>query len=137
MELTHIRLLVYDFEQTFKFYRDLIGLKPQADTPQGPYAKFSFAEGAAAISLQQRSHFIENSVPLRERSSGLAAGTDNALIAIRVASVAEEVERLRQSGAEVTGPRDLFGRMTCAWLRDPEGNLIELQEWVNAGARKS
>jgi catechol 2,3-dioxygenase-like lactoylglutathione lyase family enzyme len=51
------------------------------------------------------------------------------LIAIRVASVDAEVARLRAAGASVADPRDLFGRMRAAWLRDPAGTLIELQQW--------
>lgn len=53
MELTQVRLIVSDFAGCFRFYRDVLGLKPQFDDDSGPYAKFSPDEGGAAIALQQ------------------------------------------------------------------------------------
>jgi lactoylglutathione lyase len=98
---------------------------PQADTRHGPYAKFSLP-GGGAIALQARDHFESTAQPLRP------GGGDHGLIAIRVASVDAEAARLRAAGATVDDPRDLFGRMRAAWLRDPAGTLIELQEWLTA-----
>ncbi len=124
MELSHVRVFVAaeSFEDCFLFYRDVVGLAPQADTRQGPYAKFSLP-GGGAIALQARAHFESTAQPLRP-----GAG-DHGLIAIRVASLDAEVARLRTAGATVDEPRELFGRMRATWLRDPAGTLIELQQW--------
>lgn len=119
-----MRILVAaeSFEACFVFYREIVGLAPQADTRHGPYAKFSLP-GGGAIALQTRAHFASTAQPPRP-----GAG-DHVLLAIRVASVDAEVARLRAAGATVDDPRDLFGRMRAAWLRDPAGTLIELQQW--------
>ncbi len=38
---------------------------------------------------------------------------------------------VRARGANVVGePREAWGRLRVAYLRDPEGNLIELQQWL-------
>lgn len=110
------------FEACFLFYRDILGLAPQADTRHGPYAKFSLP-GGGAIALQLRAHFEATARALRP------GGGDGGLIALRVAEVDAEVARLRAAGVAVDEPRDLFGRMRAAWLRDPAGTLIELQQW--------
>jgi catechol 2,3-dioxygenase-like lactoylglutathione lyase family enzyme len=53
MELTQIRLLVSDFPAVYRFYRDVLGLKPQFEAENGPYAKLSPDTGDAAIELQE------------------------------------------------------------------------------------
>ncbi len=123
MELSHVRIFVDAFEACFAFYRDVLKMTPQADTRHGPYAKFSFAQGTGAIALQSRAHFESTAQPLR------AGPGEPCLIAIRVARIDDAVARLREHGVTVDGPRELFGRMRAAWLRDPAETLIELQEW--------
>lgn len=125
MELSHVRIFVEAsaFEACFAFYRDVLEMTPQADTRHGPYAKFSFANGAGAIALQARAHFESTAMALR------AEPGDHGLIAIRVDRIDDAVARIRQRGVAVDGPRDMFGRMRAAWLRDPAGTLIELQQW--------
>lgn len=38
MELAQIRLLVADFTSCYRFYRDVLGMKPQFDAEDDPYA---------------------------------------------------------------------------------------------------
>jgi lactoylglutathione lyase len=123
MELTQLRLPVRDFAAVFRFYRDVIGLTAEPDDPSGPYAKMSFATGTTAIALQQREHLIA--------VAGLLPEAGAAVIAIRVDDLDAIVATLKSRGATFRlEPRDAFGRMRIAYLEDPEGNLIELQQWL-------
>lgn len=126
MELTQIRLLVSDFTATYRFYRDVLGLKPQFDAEDGPYAKLSPDTGDAAIALQDRAQMAGVLERLGTEPQGLRA-----LIALRVDDLDATHAELTSRGAKFTrDPRPMGDRMRVAYLEDPEGNLIELQEWL-------
>ncbi len=125
MELVQVRLIVDDFGSMFRFYRDVLGLTPQVDDDKGPYGKLSPPSGHAAIALQSRAH-------LRETLPQLATGTgDRALIALKVVDLDATVVALRARGAVLSSdPTTAWGRLKLVHLRDPEQNLIELQQWL-------
>ena len=114
-----------DFPVCFRFYRDVLGLKPQVDNDQGPYAKFSPDEGGAGLALHQRDDLVL-SVP------GLAsAAGDRAMVVLKVDDVDAYAAEIAARGAVLVGePTDMWERLRVAYVRDPEGNLIELQQWT-------
>ncbi|MFE2011434.1 VOC family protein [Streptomyces sp. NPDC059491] len=125
MELTQIRLLVTDFPAVYRFYRDVLGLKPQFEAEAGPYAKLSPDTGEAAIALQDRAQMAAVLGRL-----GVAAEGFRSLIVLRVDDLDAARAELGARGAEfVREPAPMGDRMRVAHLEDPEGNLIELQEW--------
>lgn len=128
MDVTQFRLIVSDFPSVFHFYRDVIGLRPQFDDDRGPYAAFKPEQGSA-IALHDRAE-LGTIVP------DLApAGGDRALVALRVDDVDAFAAELADRGAgPITEPAVLSGRLRVAYLRDPEGNLIELQQWLTTRA---
>jgi len=122
-----VRLLVDDFGAMFRFYRDVLGLAPQHDDERGPYGKLSLPTGRAAIALQSRAHFAETVPELAQGSA------ERFVIAIKVDDLEQTVQGLRSRGATLLGePSIAWGRLKLAHLRDPERNLIELQEWLAA-----
>lgn len=125
MELSQVRLIVSDFAGCFRFYRDVLGLKPQVDDDRGPYAKFTPDEGSAGIALHDRAD-LERAVP------GLAAaGGDRALVVLHVEDVDGYAAEIAARGAVLLDePSVLWERLRVAYLRDPEGNLVELQQWL-------
>jgi lactoylglutathione lyase len=124
MELIQVRIIVRDFQAMFHFYRDVVGLCPQASDDRGPYGKFTFPHGTAAIALQEHAH-------LARTFEGLGDGGDAILIAIRVPAVVELVGNIQGRGGRFLGESELlWGRMRAAYLRDPEGNILEFQEWL-------
>ena len=126
MELTQIRLLVSDFPTVYRFYRDVLGLKPQFEAERGPYAKLSPDTGNAAISLQDRAQMAHVLGRLGAEPAGCRA-----LVVLRVDDLDATHTELTSRGAEFTRPPEPMGdRMRVAYLEDPEGNLIELQEWL-------
>ncbi len=125
MELTQVRLLVSDFPLCFRFYRDVLGLTPEPADEGGPYAKFSLPSGRAAIALQARDHFAKEFPELGVGSA------DRALAVLKVDDVDAIVAMTRSRGGQIVRePADAWGRLRAAYLRDPEGNLIELQQWL-------
>ncbi|WP_330300279.1 VOC family protein [Streptomyces sp. NBC_00503] len=126
MELTQIRLLVSDFPAVYRFYRDVLGLKPQFEAEDGPYAKLSPDTGHAAIALQDRAHMADVLGQLGAEPEGYRA-----LVVLRVDDLDAAHAELAARGAEFTrDPGPMGDRIRVAYLEDPEGNLIELQEWL-------
>ncbi|WP_330334117.1 VOC family protein [Streptomyces sp. NBC_00536] len=128
MELTQIRLLVTDFTACYRFYRDVLGLTPQFDDERGPYAKLSPDGGSAAIALHDRAQMAALVGSLAEAPEG-----HRALIALRVDDLdATHALLTARGGVFLRDPAPLGDRIKVAHLADPEGNLVELQEWVRA-----
>jgi predicted enzyme related to lactoylglutathione lyase len=126
MELTQLRLMVSDFSAVYRFYRDVLGLKPQFEAESGPYAKLSPDTGNAAIALQDRAQMAGVLGRLGVDPEGYRA-----LVVLRVEDLDAAHAELTSRGAEfVRGPGSMGERIRVAYLEDPEGNLIELQEWL-------
>ncbi|WP_371481530.1 VOC family protein [Kitasatospora sp. NBC_00315] len=134
MELTQVRLLVDDFGSCFRFYRDVLGLTPQTDDDSGPYGKLSPPVGGAAVTLQERAHFARE-LPAAAAAAGEGGGGVRALVVLKVDRVDAAAARIRAGGHSLLEePRNQWGRLRVAYLTDPEGNLVELQEWLTPGA---
>ncbi|MFI0152435.1 VOC family protein [Streptomyces lydicus] len=126
MELAQIRLLVTDFRGCYRFYRDVLGLAPQFPAEDGPYAKFSCDEGSAGLALQDRGQMARVLGELAAPPAGYRS-----LVVLRVDDLDGYCAQLTARGAVLAhGPAPMTDRMRVAHLRDPEGNLVELQEWL-------
>ncbi|MFI2199979.1 VOC family protein [Streptomyces sp. NPDC020192] len=126
MELAQVRLLVTDFAACYRFYADVLGLKPQSGATEGPYEKFSPHVGSAGIALQDRVMMAEILDELGETATG-----HRSLVVLRVDDLDAYVSEITSRGAVlVHGPAPMTERMRVAHLKDPEGNLVELQQWL-------
>ncbi|WDV51594.1 VOC family protein [Streptomyces coeruleorubidus] len=126
MELAQVRLLVTDFAACYHFYGEVLGLKPQSGAVDGPYEKFSPAVGSAGIALQDRSMMAEMLDELGDTANG-----HRSLVVLRVDALDAYCEEITLRGATILhGPALLTNRLRVAHLKDPEGNLVELQEWL-------
>ncbi|MFI1567823.1 VOC family protein [Streptomyces sp. NPDC020490] len=126
MELAQVRLLVSDFPACYRFYADVLGLKPQSGASRGPYEKFSPAAGSAGIALQDRAMMAEILGEL-----GGPANGHRSLVVLRVDDLNAYCEQITVRGATLLhGPAPMTDRMRVAHLKDPEGNVVELQEWL-------
>ncbi|WP_432119003.1 VOC family protein [Streptomyces sp. bgisy032] len=125
MELAQVRLLVSDFSACYRFYGEVLGLKPQSGAANGPYEKFSPAAGSAGGALQDRAAMAEVLDELADAATG-----HRSLVVLRVDRLNAYCEEITLRGATVLhGPAVMTDRMRAAHLKDPEGNLVELQEW--------
>ncbi|MGV2919064.1 VOC family protein [Streptomyces alfalfae] len=126
MELAQVRLLVSDFPACYRFYAEVLGLKPQSGAEEGPYEKFSPSAGSAGIALQDRSMMAG----LIDELAGAATG-HRSLVVLRVDDLDAYCARITGRGAVLAhGPAPMTDRMRVAHLKDPEGNVVELQEWL-------
>ena len=115
MKLTHVRLLVDDYGACFRFYRDVVGLPVTFGDEGGGYANFDTGDATLAV-FERR----EQSEAVELRSAG-----DGALVVVRVDDVDAEADRLGEH--VVAGPVDRADwGIRVAYVRDPAGNLIEL-----------
>ncbi|MER0478547.1 VOC family protein [Streptomyces sp. Edi2] len=130
MELTQVRLLVTDFRGCYRFYRDVLGLEPQFEAPEGPYAKFSCADGSAGIALQERAQMAAVLGELGAVPDGYRS-----LVVLRVDDLDGCCAELTGRGAVLAhGPAPMTDRMRVAHLKDPDGNIVELQQWLRPRA---
>ncbi len=105
-----------------------LGLTPQTDDGGGPYGKLGPPVGGAAVTLQDRAHFAQGA-PAAAALTG--SGGVRALVVLKVDSV-DAIAAQVGAGAHdlLEEPRDQWGRLRVAHLTGPEGNLVELQEWL-------
>ncbi len=120
----HIRLLVDNFNDCFKFYRDILDLPIRYGTEDADYAEFK--TDAIHIALYKKS--------LMRAATGTVANPANELmddpvaIVLRVDDVDQTFEFLKSKGVEfdtIPADRDDWDCRT-AHFRDPDGNLMEL-----------
>ena len=118
MRLTHVRLRVDDFGETFAFYRDVLRLEPSFGDETGPYA--SFATEPATLSIFTRDG--------QRETADLRPAGDSVVVPLEVEDVDESARALGL--AEPTSRVDWGIRV--AYLRDPAGNLLELYTSIPA-----
>ncbi|MEU4825161.1 glyoxalase/bleomycin resistance/extradiol dioxygenase family protein [Actinomadura citrea] len=133
MDALYPRLLVDDFRACAGFYeaalRALLGIEPVKLIPEAEYANWDL-RGEAVLVVMGRSRMA--------KATGTAdlpapSGQDGSMLVFRVDDVDAAAGTLRGLGAvQVAGPRDRpeWGPgLRTAHLRDPGGNLLELQSY--------
>jgi lactoylglutathione lyase len=122
---SHLRLLVDDFAATFRFYREVVGLPTSyPEDATGPYAEFELG-GDKYLGLFDRALMLE----AVGRPADLArSADDHAVLCISVDDVDGEARRLEALGVRLEGPPADHEpwEMRTVYVRDPEGNLVEL-----------
>ncbi len=128
MKLTHVRLLVEDTARCLAFYRDALGLEVTLEAGDGIY--YELAAGDVLLALYRRDlmgQMMGAELPPPARSDAVA-------FTFQVHDVDRTAEQLRERGVElVTEPMDYdVAFLRLAHLRDPEGNLIEINAPLSA-----
>ena len=127
LEQIRPRLLVDDFQKCFDFYTEKLGYAVTWGTRNGPYASFSNRsdEGNPVFAMFQRANMPENAHYEAPEGSG---HKDSVVLCIPCEDVDIEFERLKALGVEFMGEPVTIEKwyMRCVYLRDPEGNIIEL-----------
>lgn len=110
--VAEIALFTDDVEAAATFYRGLLGAEPVAEWPGGAI----FAAGDSKVLVHERRAAMENG-PQNEDH-----------FAFSVADLDEACDELRAQGTSLmVEPRDYpWGR--SAYLRDPDGRLVELTQ---------
>ena len=129
MRLTYVRLLVDNFGDCFRFYRDVMGFRPAYGDADGSYADF---DAGADVELAL---FVRREMAEHVGGPAEAAGDRVALI-LSVDDVDAAFDEFRGRGAVVARPpcdRPDWG-IRVAHLRDPDGNLIEINHALQTPA---
>jgi len=125
LEFSRVRLLVRNFEKSWHFYRDRLGLAPVKGHGEPPYGEFAW-EGRPLLAIFDRK--------LMASAVGLASGRYSEKNVGRSTVIFEvkDVDRLavhlrRRRVRLLRGPTDRpeWGLRTIH-LRDPDGYLIEI-----------
>ena len=120
------RILVSNFKACFFFYRDVLGFESGYGTENGTYADFKV--GDVNISL-----FDKQEMNQAVGTSHLAANVrtqDKVCLVFAVADVDAACEELKRKGVQlVSRLADHPGwGIRAAHFRDPDGNLIEINQ---------
>ncbi|MBW4615891.1 MAG: VOC family protein [Desmonostoc vinosum HA7617-LM4] len=124
LQLTHTRLLVSNFKDTFLFYRDLLRFDVDWGDENSGYAEFN--TGYVKLGLFKMELMAE--VVPRVVQPSYVANQDRIALIFAVDNVDEVYQQVKDHGATVvTSPVDRpdWGIRT-AHFRDPDGNLIEI-----------
>lgn len=121
MELTHTRLLINDTEACRRFYAETLGLGAPVVEVEGIY--YEFVVGPGRLGLYKRELMQDVAGVAQAARSG-----DQAVLTFQVADVDAAYAEIKARGAAfVTEPHNQDAWvLRVAHLRDPEGNLIEL-----------
>ncbi|MEL1255970.1 VOC family protein [Flavobacterium sp. DGU38] len=125
MKLNNIRLLVNDFDKSFTFYNEILGLECTWGNPGDNFASFNIgiSSGLALFKAELMNVAINN---VKENKSETLQ--DKMAIIIEVESVDETYNSLQNKGVKfLTSPKDMTAwGIRVVHFRDPEHNLIEL-----------
>lgn len=120
---THTRLLVSDYRECFRFYRDVMGFEVGWGDEESQYADFETGDATLALFGREA---MADAVGTAERPVA-THHQDEVVLVFRVASVDDTYEQLRERIEFVTDPHDRpdWG-IRVAHFRDPDGNLVEI-----------
>ena len=141
----HTALSVSDMDRSLAFYRDLLGLEVLFDAgwPRGSEQADKILRvsdtSARAVMLRTGNTHIElfqfhtpESAPMAEDRPVIDRGITH--IAFDVKDVDAEYERLSKAGMVFhCEPQDLGKNCRTTYGRDPDGNVVELQELFGGG----
>jgi lactoylglutathione lyase len=124
LQLTHLRLLVTNYKESFLFYRDLLEFAVDWGDENTGYAEFN--TGSLQLAVLNKELMTEV-IPLTDESSSVNT-QDKIFLIFAVDNVDEVHQRLIDNNVTiVTPPQDrLDWGIRTAHFRDPDGNLLEV-----------
>ena len=126
--LDHIVLTVNDIEETTRFYERTLGF--EREFFQGPEGqpRYALRFGNQKINLQDRA----TDTPTKAESPTFGSGDFCLIAAVPLEQVLAHLRA--ENIAIVRGPvrrRGALGPLRSVYFRDPDGNLIEVAEYVS------
>ena len=120
----HLRLLVVNFSECFRFYRDVLGLPVRYGDELANYAELK--NDILHIALFRRKQMA--TVIGRTHYPTTVASQDRVMLILRVENIVEVYKNLQNIGVEFVTELCERQEWDCltAHFRDPDGNLIEL-----------
>lgn len=121
--LDHVRLDVRDMDTTERFYTEVLGLR-----------RIVRYEPPDVIIMQMGPGGAPPGVELWQTKGLTPSPSASEHVAFAVGSVVPVVVRARAFGSEVVQDPTVIGSETVAFVRDPDGHLVELNDFRGRGA---
>lgn len=130
MHLSYVRVLVDEFPACFRFYRDIMGFEVLSGDESNVYAEFQVGPRTRLAVTARR---VIAEIPGVSVAAG-NAGPERFMLVFEVDDVDAQAAALAGRGARlVAEPVDRPAwTVRTAHLRDPEGNLIEINTPLRA-----
>ena len=135
MNLTYVytRLNVRDYPACKHFYQDILGLKVSMVNDAQEYTEFD--AGAAKITILNRSR-LKDYIDSIENVT-YDPNDAKVILTFTVPNLDKAISQLKSKGISVASSPwqfsddGLAGGALSACIRDPDGNLIELEQWLS------
>ncbi|MEM9747638.1 MAG: VOC family protein [Actinomycetota bacterium] len=111
----HVSINVRDAEEALRFYVDVLGFVERIDRPDFPFAGAWLDVGAEG----QQLHLLEVEGVAAPAGQHFAVGVDD---------LDEAIAAITERGVEVSAPTTVGDVARQAFLKDPTGNLVELNQ---------
>jgi lactoylglutathione lyase len=118
----YVVLVVGDLERSLRFYRDVLGLP--LGHRSGPYVQF--ATGRTRVALYERGAMASTLGVALAAPAAAAPGFELGF-KVRDCDAAYE-ELVRRGAAPAAAPTDRAWGQRTAYVRDPDGHLVELAQ---------
>jgi catechol 2,3-dioxygenase-like lactoylglutathione lyase family enzyme len=126
-QIDHIVLSVHDIEATTRFYERALGFERELFRGPEGQPRYALKFGAQKINLQDR----DTATPTKAQQPTVGSGDFCVLAAVPLDEV---LAHLRAEGIIVEmGPvarQGALGPLRSIYFRDPDGNLVEVAEYV-------
>ncbi|MEM8832634.1 MAG: VOC family protein [Cyanobacteria bacterium P01_G01_bin.19] len=125
-QYTHTRLYVRDCRACYHFYHDILGLEATFASEIDSYVELT--DGNVKISLLNQ-NIIKDYLGTKTNFQ-FESQSDRIAVSFQVKDVEEACEYLKKQGVEVVSPpwNVVDWGIKLAFVRDPEGNLVELSQ---------
>lgn len=126
--IDHIVLTVADIEATTRFYERALSLTRESFRGPDGQQRYALKLGRQKINLQDRSTVTPTKAAQPTFGSGdfcliAAVPLDEVIAHLRAADIALEAGPVPRTGA--------VGKLRSIYFRDPDGNLVEVAEYVS------
>jgi lactoylglutathione lyase len=131
--LTHVRLLVDNYRECHRFYREVLGFTPRFGGAEGVYEEFSAGSSSGVVLALYQRGMMASVVGTGDLPARVEA-QDRVALTFAVESVDAAYDALSAMGIAFLGPPSDKPEwlMRVVHLRDPAGNLIELNAPLGA-----
>jgi catechol 2,3-dioxygenase-like lactoylglutathione lyase family enzyme len=124
----HIVLTVSDIEETTKFYERVLGFERETFLGSDGQPRYALRFGKQKINLQDRATDTANKAQVPTFGSGdfcliAAVPLEQVLAQLRAENIAIAAGPVARRGA--------VGPMRSIYFRDPDGNLVEVSEYIS------
>jgi catechol 2,3-dioxygenase-like lactoylglutathione lyase family enzyme len=121
--IDHLVLTVADIERTVEFYTRVLGME-----------KIEFALGRIALACgEQKINLHQLSKEFEPRAEHVRAGSADLCLIIDT-PIEQAIEHIQQHGVDlIAGPVNRSGakgKIISVYLRDPDGNLLEVANYI-------